>query len=165
MRSLRTFSRLDEASFQHADIHEGINSALQLIGPELEGRIVLERDYDDLPPIPHYPGELNQVIMNLLRNAIESIRGSGKISIKTRGDSGRVSISISDTGIGIPAAQLEHLFEPTFSKKGSRIKAGLGLFAAYNIVKKHQGDIKVASELGRGTTVTLEIPRDLRPPQ
>ncbi len=68
---------------------------------------------------------------------------------------------ISDTGSGIPPQQLEHLFEPTFSRKGSRIKAGLGLFAAYNIVKKHQGDIRVESELGRGTKVILELPTRL----
>ncbi len=158
MRSLKTFSRLDEASFQQADIHEGINSALQLLEPELNGRIKLERNFGDVPAFPHYPGELNQVFMNLLRNAVESIRDSGQITIITRCEQHRITVSISDTGSGIPPQQLEHLFEPTFSRKGSRIKAGLGLFAAYNIVKKHRGDIRVESELGRGTKVILELP-------
>ncbi len=165
MRSLRTFSRLDEASFQLADIHEGINSALQLIEPELIGRITLEKDFGDLKPIAHFPGELNQVIMNLLRNAVESIREQGKICITTREQNQQVRITISDTGSGIPPEQLEHLFEPSFSRKGSRIKAGLGLFAAYNIVKKHKGEIRVESEVGRGTAVTLELPTDLTAPR
>ena len=161
MQSLRTFSRLDEASFQHADIHEGINSALLLLEPELNGKIELEKDFGDVPPIAHYPGELNQVFMSLLRNAIESIRESGKVSITTRHADKTVTVSIADTGSGIPSEQLEHLFEPAFSRKGSRIKAGLGLFAAYNIVKKHQGEIKVSSEIGNGTTVTLVLPTGL----
>jgi two-component system NtrC family sensor kinase len=164
MRSLKTFSRLDEAAFQQADIHEGINSALQLIEPELGERIGLVRDFCELPPIAHFPGELNQVFMNLLRNAIESIRDRGKICISTRNEHNRVKITIADTGSGIPAQQLEHLFEPAFSRKGSRIKAGLGLFAAYNIIKKHRGEIKITSEIDRGTTVTLELPTDLAPP-
>ncbi len=165
MRSLKTFSRLDEASFQQADIHEGINSALQLLEPELNGRIKLEKNFGEVPAFPHYPGELNQVFMNLLRNAVESIRDDGKISITTKNDKHRIKVIISDSGTGIPQQQLEHLFEPTFSRKGSRIKAGLGLFAAYNIVKKHQGDIKVESEIGRGTTVTLDLPTSIAAPR
>lgn len=165
MRSLKTFSRLDEASFQHADIHEGINSALQLLEPEFDGRIQLEKNFGEVPAFPHYPGELNQVFMNLLRNAVESIREDGTISITTRSDKHRIKVIITDSGTGIPQEQLEHLFEPTFSRKGSRIKAGLGLFAAYNIVKKHQGDIKVESEFGKGTTVTLDLPQGIAAPR
>lgn len=99
--------------------------------------------------------------MSLLRNAIESIRDAGKVCIKTRHRDKKVTVSISDTGSGIPTEQPEHLFEPAFSRKGSRIKAGLGLFAAYNIEKKHQWEIMVSSKLGSGRTVTLTLPSEL----
>jgi signal transduction histidine kinase len=98
--------------------------------------------------------------MNLLRNAIQSITGKGTITIRTFSENNNIGIQITDTGIGIPSHQIQALFEPTFSKKEARVKAGMGLFISLNIVKKHQGQIRVESEVGKGSTFTIILPKD-----
>jgi signal transduction histidine kinase len=101
---------------------------------------------------------MNQVFMNLLQNAAEAIKDSGTITIRTFEKDGNVHVEINDTGIGISPARRERLFEPAFAKKGSRMKAGLGLFTSANIVQKHNGRIKVDSEVGKGSTFTVILP-------
>jgi signal transduction histidine kinase len=99
--------------------------------------------------------------MNLLTNAIQAIEGKGAITIRTSVEDGCIHVQMSDTGIGIPPGQIQELFEPKFSKKGTRVKAGLGLFTSYSIMQKHQGQIKVESEVGKGSTFTVILPMDL----
>jgi two-component system NtrC family sensor kinase len=161
VRSLRNFARLDEAGFQKADLHEGLDSTLTLLEHELRDGISVDKAYGEIPPIYCYPNELNQVFMNLLVNAIQAIDGEGTIMIRTLVESGSIHIQIADTGAGIPVDQQAGLFEPRFAKQGSRVKAGLGLFTCYNILQKHHGDITVESEVGQGTTVTITIPTGL----
>ena len=100
--------------------------------------------------------------MNLLTNAIHAIAGRGRITISTRRTGGKVELEFSDTGVGIPADRIEHLFDPTFTRTGSRVKASLGLVACYNIIQKHSGEISVSSEVGLGTTFTLILPLGLQ---
>ncbi len=162
--SLKSFSRLDESTFQKADLHEGLDATLTLMEHDFKDRISVVKDCGDIPEIVCYPGDLNQVFMNLLTNAAQAIRGRGTITIRTFVDDGNVHIEITDTGIGIPPDQMKRLFEPDFTKTGSRVKAGLGLFISYNIAQKHQGQIHVSSEVGKGSTFTIILPIELREP-
>jgi len=160
VRSLRDFARLDEAEFQEADLHAGLDSTLTLIGHQLKDRIVVRRDYGEIPPIPCYANEMNQVFMNLLVNAVQAIEGEGEIRIVTREERKNIHIQISDTGKGIPADHLAQVFNPGFTTKGVGVGTGLGLSISYNIIQKHLGDIKVKSEVGVGTTFTLILPME-----
>jgi signal transduction histidine kinase len=159
--SLKSFARLDEAEFQKADIQEGLDSTLTLIEPDFKGRIYVVKEYGDIPQIACFSGELNQVFMNLLTNAVQAIKEKGTITIRTFLENDNVHVQIEDTGTGIPPEQIDALFDPVFAKRGMRVKAGLGLFTSHNIVQKHQGQIKVESEVGKGSTFTVVLPTDL----
>jgi signal transduction histidine kinase len=97
--------------------------------------------------------------MHLIRNAIQAMGQSGQVVISTSQDSDNVLVRIRDTGPGIPVDQLEHIFDFRFRAGGSRVKMGLGLVADYNIIQTHKGDIRVESEVGEGTEVTITLPR------
>lgn len=159
VRSLKNFSRLDEASYQKADVREGLDSTLTLLTPKFEGRIEVTHAYGEVPAIYCYAAELNQVFMNVLSNAAQHIDGSGRIHIETKADAERVYVRISDTGRGIPADNLERIFDPGFTTQGVGVGTGLGLSISYNIMQKHGGRIFVESEVGKGSTFTVELPR------
>ncbi len=159
VKSLKNFARLDEATYQVVDIHEGLESAITLLGNELRGRIEVERHYNELPKIGCYPSELNQVFMNVLRNASQAIGENGTIGISTNRNNGNVEIQISDNGKGIAAEKLDNIFDFSFtSSSDKRVKMTSGLTTAYNIIQKHHGDIIAESQLGEGTTITILLP-------
>lgn len=158
VQSLRTFAHLDEAEYQKVNLHEGLESTITLLGGALKDRIRIGRDYDEIPEIYCFAGQLNQVFINLLRNAGEAIHGEGSIDIKTYCEEGYVYVKISDTGRGIPRSHLNKIFEFGFSKDGQRVKMTSGLSTAYNIMQRHDGEIDIRSEEGKGTTVTLKLP-------
>jgi signal transduction histidine kinase len=155
------FARLDKAGFDRVDIHQAIDNTLSLIQHELKAQTMVVKEYGEIPKVACYPGELNQLFMNLLTNAAKAIEGEGKIIIRTSMEQEKVHVQIIDSGVGIPQDQLPGLFDPSFTKDSSRVRAGLGLFASYNIVKKHRGEIKVESEIGKGTVFTIILPKDL----
>jgi signal transduction histidine kinase len=161
LSSLKSFTHLDEMSFQKADIHEGLESTLTLLEHGFKDRISVVKEYGDLPSVFCYPGELNQVFMNLLMNASQAIKGKGIITIRTFIANENVHVQITDTGVGISSKQMKNLFEPGFTKTESRIKAGMGLFTSYNIIQKHGGQIKVESVVSEGSTFTVIFPIDL----
>lgn len=158
VNSLKSFARLDEAEFQMVDLHEGLDSTLTLMSHILQDRITITKNYGLLPKIGCKPTEINQVFHNLLTNAAQAISDTGTIIIQTEMKNDQVCITISDTGIGMTPEQSKHLFEPRFSRKGSRVKAGLGLFASYHIIQNHHGDLHVESQPNQGTTVTVYLP-------
>jgi signal transduction histidine kinase len=158
LTNLKSFIRLDSNERQQVDIHEGLETTLALLEHEWKDRIEIARNYGAIPPVNGYPGEINQVFMTILANAMEAIIGRGNISLQTSSANGNVRIEIADTGTGISAERLEHLFDPDFTVKGKRVKAGMGLMASLNIVKKHGGRIDVSSEVGEGTTFAIELP-------
>lgn len=159
--NLRTFSRLDEAEFKDTNIHEGIDATLRLLSSVFSsGEIVLRKDFGDVPLIGGFAGQLNQVWMNLLLNAVHSIKGkTGEVAIKTRSDDEKVYVRFSDTGCGIPRQNLSKIFEPFFTTKPVGEGTGLGLAISFGIVQRHGGNIKVESVLKKGTTFTVELPR------
>jgi signal transduction histidine kinase len=160
--SFLNFARLDMAGFDKIDIHQAIDNTLKLIQHEIKAGTDVIKKYGDIPPIPCYPGELNQVLMHLLTNAAQAIKEKGTITIKTNVERENVHIQIQDTGVGIPSEQIPGIFDPGFTKNGSRVKAGLGLFTSYNIIKKHKGHIEVRSEVGKGSNFTIILPLDLK---
>ena len=157
-RSLKNFARLDKADFQEADIKEGIASTLTLLDHKFKNRISIEKEFGDIPKIYCYPNQLNQVFMNILINASEAIKDKGTITIKTLRKEDNIIVQISDNGMGIKEGNLKKIFNPGFTTKGVGVGTGLGLSICYRIVKAHNGEIKVHSEVGKGTTFDLIFP-------
>ncbi len=130
---------------------------------ELRYKADIKKEYGDIPRLVCYPQQLNQVFMNLLINASQAIENWGEITIRTWSDRKNVFVAIGDTGCGIPPQNLQHLFEPFFTTKGSGVGTGLGLSIAYEIIKKHHGEITVTSQPGSGTVFTLRLPLEQAP--
>ena len=136
-----------------------IDSSLVLLRNQYKGRIEISRSYDrNVPYIQCYPGQLSQVFMNILSNAIQAVEGKGTISIKTQLSGKEVEIFISDTGKGIPKDKLDNIFDPFFTTKEVGKGTGLGLSISYGIIQEHNGRIEVKSEFGKGTIFTISIP-------
>jgi signal transduction histidine kinase len=162
VQSLKTFARLDEAEFLKADIHEGLDSTLTLIDHEIKTRITVIKQYGEIPEIECYPNELNQVFMNVLMNAVQAIEQDGQIVIKTYLEDDKVIVKISDDGRGIPPDAMDKIFNPGFTSKGVGVGTGLGLSISYNIIQKHHGEIRVESEVGKGTTFFIILGTELK---
>jgi signal transduction histidine kinase len=158
VRSLKNFARLDEAELQEANLHDGLESTLSLVHHEIENRATVIREYGEVPPVFCYPRQLNQVFMNLFVNAAQAIEEDGVIRIKTFSDGTYAYVKITDTGKGIPPENLSKIFDPGFTTKGVGVGTGLGLSISYNIIRKHKGEIRVESQVGRGTELTLKLP-------
>ncbi|BAY20567.1 integral membrane sensor signal transduction histidine kinase [Calothrix sp. NIES-2100] len=163
--SLRNFSRLDESDFKEADIHEGIDNTLLILQHRLPAVEVI-KDYSQLPLVECYPGQLNQVFMNILTNAIDAVEESaqqtqpGKIWISTQVTAdNQVQIAIADNGAGISEKVRSRIFDPFFTTKPIGKGTGLGLSISYKIItERHHGKIWCDSTEGEGTKFVLEIP-------
>jgi PAS domain S-box-containing protein len=187
--SLRTFSRMDEAECKAVDIHEGIDSTLMILQNRLKAKgdrpeIQVNKHYGILPLVECYAGQLNQVFMNILANAIDALEDSyalGRwnpnmlpnlgdrpidspsgpmITIQTEQVSpSSISIRIADNGIGMSAAVQQRLFDPFFTTKPVGKGTGMGLSISYQIItERHQGTLRCCSEVGQGTEFMIQIP-------
>jgi len=158
VQNLKSFSRVDQTEFTPADINECLESTLAIAMNEIKYKASVEKDFGELPLLPCYPQQLNQVFLNILVNAAQAIEEKGEIKIKTRAENGNVVITISDNGSGIPDDIKEKIFEPFFTTKDVGQGTGLGMSISYDIIKEHDGQIKIDSEAGQGTTFTIELP-------
>lgn len=158
VKALKNFARLDEAEVNEIDIHEGIKSTLSLINHEIKNRIDVIKDFVELPKIKCYPNLINQVFMNILVNAYQSIEDKGTITIKTEKHLNKVKIYIKDSGKGIEPKNLAKIFNPGFTTKGVGVGTGLGLAICYQIIEKHNGSIKVNSKPATGSEFIIELP-------
>jgi len=158
VQDLKSFSRVDESEFKMADLNAGLESTINIIWSELKYKATLKKEYGALPPTRCNLGQLNQVFMNILINALQAIEGRGEITVRTSGGPEEIHVTISDSGSGIPPEKLDRIFEPFYTTKEVGQGTGLGLSIAYDIIKKHGGDIRVESRPGEGTTMTLSIP-------
>lgn len=190
VQSLRNFSRIDEAQMKPVDLHEGIDSTLLILHNRLKAKgtspeITVFKDYGNLPPVECYAGLLNQVLMNLLSNAIDALETRyehpdeitcslcslpeqvGNISYPAPTiricteviERGQVAIKITDNGPGIPEDIRRRIFDPFFTTKPVGKGTGLGLSISYQIVvDKHRGQLKCISAIGKGTEFLVEIP-------
>lgn len=161
---LRNFSRLEEAQLKEIDIHESIDTTLEILQGEIKNRIQVHRQYEKLPKLMCYASQINQVLMNIISNAIQAISGSGQIwittsSVKPKIDApAKIQISIQDSGAGMDATTIDKIFEPFFTTKGVGQGTGLGLSISYGIVQNHGGEIQVRSEKGVGTEFMIILP-------
>ena len=157
---LRTFSRLDEAERKEVDLHDGLESTLALLTNKLENVVRLHRRYGDLPRVECYPGQLNQVFVNLLTNAADAIVGDGDIWITTEHEESEdcVRIKIEDNGRGIPEQDIPNLFDPFFTTKDVGAGTGLGLSVSHGIVERHGGRFEMESRVGKGSAFTVVLP-------
>ena len=158
VHGLRSFSRLDEDVLKIADIHEGLESTLILLRNKYKNRIEIVKEYGDIPQIECFPGQLNQVFMNILSNAIDAIEDEGKIALCTSLSKGFIQISIKDNGGGIPENIKAKIFDPFFTTKEVGEGTGLGLSISHGIIEKHQGSIKVISKRGKGSEFIILLP-------
>jgi len=173
--SLRNFSRLDEAEMKQVNVHEGIDSTLLILQHRLKAKpgfagIKIEKEYGNLPLVDCYTGQLNQVFMNIISNAIDVLEKNSEsesadfmptIRIRTEvlADKSHVVIRIQDNGPGISPEHKTKLFDPFFTTKPVGKGTGLGLSISYQIVvEKHNGILKCISELGKGAEFWVEIP-------
>jgi PAS domain S-box-containing protein len=159
VQDLKDFSRIEtEEQWTPENIHNGIDSTLNVIWNELKYKCEVVKEYGELPDIDCLPSQLNQVFMNLLVNAAQSIETRGRITIRSGREGERVWVEVGDTGQGIPPENIPHLFDPFFTTKPVGKGTGLGLSVSYNIVEKHHGKIEVHSEVGKGTTFRVWLP-------
>ncbi len=166
--SLRNFSRLDEAEMKVVDIHEGIDSTLLILQNRLKAKhgcpaSQMIKHYGDIPLVECYAGQLNQVFMNILSNALDALEEcdqQGQIHIYTeQKDSNQVRIRIADNGMGMTETTCRQIFDPFFTTKSVGKGTGLGLSISYQIVtEKHGGSLQCVSSLGQGAEFIIEIP-------
>jgi signal transduction histidine kinase len=170
--SLRNFSRMDESEYKSVDLHTGIESTLLILQHRFKANhdrpaIELTREYGDLPAIECAAGLVNQVLMNLLSNAIDAMETACQsglieqpaITIRTTVADGGISISIIDNGTGIPETLRHRLFDPFFTTKPVGKGTGLGLSISYQIItEKHQGKLECFSTIGEGTEFRIWLP-------
>jgi len=158
VEDLRTFSRLHEAELKEVDLHEAIESALTLWSGEFGERVTVHRGYGEVPPVRCYAGQVNQVLMHLLRNAGQAIADTGDVWIRTDVEDDRAMIEVRDSGEGIPPENLERVFDPFFTTREIGEGTGLGLSVSYGIVERHGGTIDVESAMREGSTFRVRLP-------
>lgn len=158
---LRTFSRLDEGEFNTIDVRDAMESVLLFLRHKMTERIEVVRDYIAINDLACYGGQLNQVLMNIVANAVDAIEDQGIITVRTGIEGDMFAIVVKDTGMGIPKENMERIFDPFFTTKPVGQGTGLGLAISYKIVQAHQGRIDVDSQLGQGTEFKVLIPRTL----
>jgi len=158
VKDLKLFSRTQPGVLEPSDLQAGLEATLTLLQPLLRDRVRILRDYEPLPPVRCDVGNINQVFMNILSNAIAAIEGDGEILIRTRQNGDQVRILFRDTGPGIPFEHLTRVFEPFFTTKPTGEGTGLGLAICDTIVRQHQGQLLVETTPKSGTTFILELP-------
>ena len=163
VQDLRAFSRMDQAELQDADLREELDRTLGLMEPRFKDGVTVVRDYGELPRVRCYPGQLNQVFLNLLMNACDAMGSQGSIEIVTRRTAEGVRLEFRDDGPGIPPELLNRLFEPFFTTKEVGQGTGLGLSLSHGIIERHGGHFSVTSNLGEGATFVIELPLDASP--
>ena len=169
IKDLRYISRDDHEVISYVNVNKSLDAVLTLIEHKLDGRIALDKHYAKIPEIACYPQQLSQVFMQIMLNAIQAIKFSGTITIKTREliegrrrSDNRVVVTITDDGCGIGEDDMKKVFDPFFTTQEVGSGTGLGMSISHDIVKAHQGVIQVASEIGVGTTFTVQLPVDIR---
>ena len=155
--SLKKFVRLDESELQEANINKEIDLTLDLIRHETKNKIEIVKNYGEIPPIRCYPNMLNQVFTNILVNACQAIENEGKIIITTEFSENVLTVKIKDNGKGIPRENLNKIFTAGYTTKNVGVGTGLGLAISQKIIDKHNGKIKVNSEVGVGTEFIITI--------
>lgn len=159
VQNLKDFSHVDESEWQEVDINTGIASALALVNEEVSGKLEVVRQLETLPLVHCIPAQVNQVVLNLLYNAIQSLTPGGRITLRSGAQRDWVWFEVEDTGRGMEAEVKRRIFEPFYTTRPVGQGTGLGLSLAWDIiVQRHGGSFDVTSEPGVGTTVRVWLP-------
>lgn len=158
---MQRFTNLDKADVQPADINALVGDVAALLEGELKNGVKVELDLHPLPPLLCRPQQLSAVLSSLLHNAVEAtVNGSGHIRVSTKNSDSQVEVRIWDNGRGLRPEELATVFDPGFKISGGRVSTGnWSLFSARQIVREHGGDIRIESAEGKGTTVSVILPR------
>jgi signal transduction histidine kinase len=159
VQGLRNFSRSEKEEFSFTNLNKIIEGVLVLLKNKYKHNIEIIKELDSsLPDIECKMGKMNQVLMNLILNAIDAIENKGTIAISTKQSDGRCVITVKDDGNGIPKDVIRNIFDPFFTTKEVGKGTGLGLSISYGIIEEHNGTIDVKSEPGKGTEFIVSIP-------
>lgn len=156
--ALKDFSHIGEESFSAADLHQGIETTLNVVNNEIKYKAEVIREFGHLPEVECIASQINQVVMNLLVNASHAIDGFGRIVLRSGTEGDQVWFEVEDNGSGIDEVTLRRIFDPFFTTKPVGTGTGLGLALSYSIIKKHNGRIDVDSQPGRGTRFRVWLP-------
>jgi signal transduction histidine kinase len=160
VKDLRDFARLDESDLYEIDLNAGIESTVNIVrGQAKKQQVALELDLGPVPGVTCYPAKINQVVLNLVTNALDATPPGGKVTVGTRAQDGQVEIFVADTGSGIDPAIRDRIFDPFFTTKPQGKGTGLGLSISYGIVQAHKGTIDFESTPGQGTRFRVLLPR------
>jgi PAS domain S-box-containing protein len=155
---LKDFSRPGEPNWQRSDLHQCLESTLNIAWNEIKYKAKVEKRYGELPLVNCAPSQINQVFMNLLVNAAQAIEGYGRITLRTGCEADTVWVEVSDTGKGIAPENLARVFEPFFTTKPVGQGTGLGLSLSHSIVQRHRGRIEVRAQDGEGCCFRVTLP-------
>jgi signal transduction histidine kinase len=159
VKDLRDFARLDESDLHEVDVNTGIESTLNIIRNRAKKQdIDLVVEAQPLPLLTCYPAKINQVVLNLVANAIDACAAGGRVTVRTAPTDRSVVLQVEDNGCGIEPAIRDKIFDPFFTTKPPGQGTGLGLSISYQIVQDHGGTIQVESTPGRGTCFTVRLP-------
>ena len=159
VQDLKSFSRVDQAECALINLNETLETTINIAWNEIKYVATLNREFGDIPLVKCFPQQLNQVFLNLLVNAAHAIgENQGTITVRTWSENEFVFVSVADSGCGIPEEIQQRIFEPFFTTKEVGKGTGLGLSISYDIIRKHDGEITVESEVGRGTTFIVRLP-------
>jgi len=155
---LKNFSRSSDNEWCWADLHEGLESTLNVVWNQLKYKVEVTRAYGELPQVYCVAAQINQVLMNLLVNAGQAITDKGHITLRTGVQGTNVWIEVQDDGCGMDGPTQARIFEPFYTTKPVGLGTGLGLSIAVGIVSRHQGRLEVQSQPGQGSTFRLVLP-------
>jgi len=158
VQDLKSFSREDKNEPSLSDLNEHIRSTINIVRNEIKYVAELDLQLGDIPPLLCHPQQIGQVVMNLLVNAAHAITDKGVITLTTSRVGNMIEVRVSDTGCGISPENIKKIFEPFFTTKESGKGTGLGLAISLDIIRKHDGELLVQSEIGKGTTFTMRLP-------
>ncbi|WP_025597638.1 ATP-binding protein [Burkholderia sp. WSM2230] len=159
VQGLKDFSHVDKAEKQWANLESNLDTTISIVWNELKYKAELRREFGAIPELECIPSQLNQVFMNLLMNAAQSIEGHGRITVRTGHDDNSVWVEVEDSGQGIKPEHRDRIFDPFFTTKPVGTGTGLGLSISYGIVRKQGGRIEVRSEVGQGSTFRVVLPK------
>jgi signal transduction histidine kinase len=157
-QSLKDFSRLDRAAVDEVDLNEGLEKTLVIAKNVLKGGVRVEKSLGELPRLRCAPSQINQVLLNLVKNAADALDGEGVITLRTWHDDGHVHVSVADDGCGMDEETLAKVRDPFFTTKEVGKGTGLGLSICQKIIDAHDGELKIESAVGEGSTFTLSLP-------
>ena len=159
-QSLKDFSRLDRAQQGQFNVNDGMDKTLLITKNKLKNKVTVHKHFGEVPSIFCSPSQINQVFLNLITNAADAIEDQGEVVVRTWEADDKVHISVADSGCGIPADVMDKIRDPFFTTKEVGKGTGLGLSIVDRIVNAHHGELNIESEPGKGTVITVSLPKE-----